>query len=334
MRSMTLLALAASALITVGCTGNSSSSVAEASVNLGPIQDCDVFIVLPDGRIDHFDSELQFIGSLTSAPAPGANCMYGLLQDRDRLVLVENCIVDGTLTQEVALAIGLNGQILDGDFSDIDCAVNCPVLKFDFGTIPSQTFQGIAIEGALSDGFFQATGDELQYFLRLDGFFDGDPDSEVTFGGDLLFEEFADDTARLTGSAIVNSVNGGPVPQELIDSGEVGPFDVSVLFRKVDGSEPDFRYYEIVPVGREMVNVNDIMDSVNLISFPLDGAMPFQVGVGANGHNDALGAAGWLNFEHIRFHEEGIEIFGCLGDHLYDSDFLMDLVEVSESATP
>ncbi len=322
--ALILLAL----LTACGGGGGGSSATAEASVNFGAIQDCDIFIVLPNGQIDHYGATLEYVGSYVHSREPGENCAFGLLQSRDLLVLVENCISDGKLTQQPLVAFGLDGQLSDADLSEIDCAFNCPIIKFDSGKIPTTVYEIVAIPGSVSPDFLANTGEELNYFLRLDGFFDGDEQTEVTFGGDTEFKTFADGTATITGQVSANSYDRGHVPQDLIDSGAAGPFDLSLFLRPTTGSNPDYTYYEIVPVGRELVNINDVGDTVHLVTHPRDGSMPFQVGIGANEKNLEFGAAGWLNYEHLRFEEDGsLSIFGCLQEHLYSSDFLMNLIE-------
>ena len=316
----------------LSCTGGGkSSSVAEASVMLGAIQDEDILIVRPSGRIDHYDADSEFVGSLFPAIEPGENCVFGLVQNEDVVVLVENCVAEGSVTQLPLLAIGLDGLIVEVDLSGIDCPHNCAILRFDMSAVPLTTHRVMPIAGQLSDTFYDNTGQELSYVLRLDGFFDGSPGSEVSFGGDLLFKTFSGGCATMTGEVTVNSIDHGLVPPELIESGEAGPYDVSVLFRQVTGSNPAYTYYEIIPAGRELVNVDDVTDTVHMVTFPFDGAAPFQVGVGANQKNQEYGAAGWLNYEHLRFGDDGsLLVDGCLGDHIYASDFLMNLVEIDD----
>lgn len=327
-----LIAVTAFSGCSGGGSGGGSVGVAQAQMSFGAIEDCDFFIILPNGVIRHFDEDLQLVGELGTGLVPQAGCAFGLLQFEDKLVLAENCLVPGSLTQRAALVIGLDGQVLAGDFSDIDCSLNFPVVKFDFNLVPDEVFQALPIEGALSGDFFDNTGETLEYILRLDGFFDGDSDTEVTFGGELVFTTFAGGNASLVGELNVNSVNRDAVPQELIDSGAAGPFDVSIIFRPTTGPNPDFDYYEIIPIARELVNLNDPADDfASLISFPLQGNKPFQVGFGANGKNSNLGASGWLDFVHVTHDDiDGFEVFGCLREHLTASDFLMDLVPITD----
>ena len=70
-----------------------------AATVLGPIQDCDFFIVLPDGVIKHYNQKLEFVGELDPGFGPGPDCAFGLLQFFDSLVLVENCLSPGVLTR-------------------------------------------------------------------------------------------------------------------------------------------------------------------------------------------------------------------------------------------
>ena len=168
------------------------------------------------------------------------------------------------------------------------------------------------------------------YGLRLDGFFSGIATQEVTFGFDsVLFDEFDDNTALLHGIISVVEVDGsfpGPVPTQFASS-----WSLDVRFLKVStpsGLNPAYRYYAIdtaPALGPEMVNLADASDTVELVTYPLDLSMPFQVGFGANLKNANFGAAGWVNFQHGNI--------GALSTHYYSSDFLINLSPVPEPPT-
>lgn len=158
------------------------------------------------------------------------------------------------------------------------------------------------------------------YGLRLDGFFTGDADEEVTFAFDsVLFDVYDDGTARLHGTISVAEFDdtGGPSPY-------ASTWDLDVWFAAGSGSNPSWDYYQLDPnAGTEMTNQADPSnDYANLWPFMGD----FQVGFGANEKNSNFGAAGWLNFEHTT-------TSGVIGDrnvHWESSDFLMDLTLVPE----
>jgi hypothetical protein len=160
------------------------------------------------------------------------------------------------------------------------------------------------------------------YGLRLDGFFTGDPNEEVTFAfDDVLFDVYDDGTARLYGEISVAEFNnsGGP-------GSYTSTWDLDVWFDPGSGSNPSYDYYVIDPnAGTEMRDQADPgNDYANLWTWA--GMQDFQVGVGANEKNGNFGAAGWVNYEHTT-------LSGTIGDrdvHWAASDFLMDLTLVPE----
>jgi hypothetical protein len=128
--------------------------------------------------------------------------------------------------------------------------------------------------------------------------------------------------ATLTG--LVQSING---------NGNGWFYNLNVSFTKVTDPSgimnynPHFTYYMIDPHGKEMVQVDNANNYVNLFTHPSDGSMPFQVGVGANEVNGNLGAAGWLDWEH---YYNGTLYKNPLDSH---GDFAMDLDPVPEPST-
>jgi hypothetical protein len=163
------------------------------------------------------------------------------------------------------------------------------------------------------------------YGLRLDGFFTGDANEEVTFAFDsVLFDVYDDGTARLHGTISVAEFDntGGASPY-------ASTWDLDVWFAAGSGGNPSYDYYVVDPTaGTEMANQADPSnDYANLWTYA--GMQDFQVGVGANQKNSNFGAAGWVNFEHTT-------LSGTIGDrdvHWAASDFLMDLTVVPEPTT-
>jgi len=167
------------------------------------------------------------------------------------------------------------------------------------------------------------------YGLRLDGFFGGGTNKEVTFAfNDVMFAEYDDGTARLWGDISVAEYDntGGP-------GAFGGAWNLDVNFVNAPaGPNASWRYYAIDGSGshREMTKVGDEANNyADLITYPTDLSKPFQVGYGANGKNGNFGASGWVNFEH---YDNGTT-YGGLQNHNYSSDFLMDLEAVPEPAT-
>ncbi len=157
------------------------------------------------------------------------------------------------------------------------------------------------------------------YGLRLDGFFTGNPNDEVTFGFDsVLFDTYTDGTARLYGTVSVAEFNdtGGPGIYSSV-------WDLDVHFNSGSGSNGSYDYYVIDPsAGIELVNQADSNDFANFVTYNDH----FQVGDGANEKNSNFGAAGWVNFAH----DDNGTTYGSLSTHWNSSDFLMDLTVVPE----
>ena len=154
-----------------------------------------------------------------------------------------------------------------------------------------------------------------EYALRLDGFVDNDQRREVTFSFDhVYFDEYDDGTARLYGTITL---------AEYDNSGSAGAYasswNLDVQFRAATGSNAAWRYYDLVSRGRELENLADANDHATLWQY----MGPLQVGIGANGGNSGMGAAGWLNFRH--FLTSGALTGGGEDCHFYDSNFLMEL---------
>jgi hypothetical protein len=150
------------------------------------------------------------------------------------------------------------------------------------------------------------------YGMRLDGFFDGQANHEVTFSFDnVRFDEYAT-TGHLYGTVSVAEYNnsGGP-------DAHAGSWNLDVWFNRVDTppmGNPAYRFYDIDasdPDHHELVNLANSSDFADLWTF----MKPFQVGWGANQKNDHFGAAGWVTFQH--------RDIGPV--HLGADDFLMDL---------
>lgn len=159
------------------------------------------------------------------------------------------------------------------------------------------------------------------YGLRLDGFYDGNEETINTYSfDDVMFEEFDDGTARLSGQVELNSLGAGLCCNYWLDVRFERIKDPREL-EKIDHYRQDWRYYEIRSRGPEMWSQDDPSDSAQFWTYPGDGTMPFQVGYGANGKNDHFGAAGWLSYEH----HFGDQVYGNPGGYVSASDFLMDL---------
>lgn len=163
------------------------------------------------------------------------------------------------------------------------------------------------------------------YGLRLDGFYDGNEETTVTFSfDDVFFEEFSDGTANLFGalSRITNSDQGSRFGgfRYWLDV-HFALITESDALAKIEDYNPEWRYYKMVPNGVQMLNMEDPSDFAFLWMYPKNGSKPFVVGNGANGKNAHFGAAGWLNFEHTI----GGNVLGDRKKHLRSSDFLMDL---------
>ncbi len=175
------------------------------------------------------------------------------------------------------------------------------------------SYKAKSIKGALS-----ANSNEY-YGMRLDGFYDDNTRSEVTWDFvDVRFDVYDDGSARLYGSMALQEWNnsGGP-------GSYASDWLLDVSFVPYAGSNAAYDYYVIDPnAGVEMRNVaNPNGDYANLWTFPTDFSKPFQVGNGANGKNSNFGASGWVNYEH----NSPTGFYGGQDTHYYSSDFLMDL---------
>jgi len=162
------------------------------------------------------------------------------------------------------------------------------------------------------------------YGLRLDGFFTGNANDEVTFSFDnVLFNVYDDGTARLFGTISVAEFNntGGPGAFSSV-------WTLDVAFNSTTGSNPSYDYYIINPsAGVELRNQADpTNDYAEFVSFPNGSGSYFQVGTGANEKNSNFGAAGWVNYAHTT--PSGT--IGSTSSHMVSSDFLMDLTVVPE----
>ena len=152
------------------------------------------------------------------------------------------------------------------------------------------------------------------YALRLDGYFNNRSSKEVTFTFDsVCFDEYDDGTARLHGMISVAEYNNRGGPRRYASS-----WNLDVQFTSTTGSNSSWRYYTLVDdPAHELVNKADGNDFADLFHY----GGPFQVGTGANGKNNNMGAAGWLNWVH---NDNGY-ITGSETRHFCHSDFLMDL---------
>jgi hypothetical protein len=162
------------------------------------------------------------------------------------------------------------------------------------------------------------------YGLRLDGFFTGNVNDEVTFSFDnVLFNVYDDGTARLFGTVSVAEFNnsGGPGAYS-------STWTLDVAFLSDTGINPSYDYYIIDPsAGVELRNQADpTNDYAEFVSYPNSDGAYFQVGVGANGKNSLFGASGWVNYAHTSPSGN----YGSTSTHIVSSDFLMNLTVVPE----
>ena len=132
---------------------------------------------------------------------------------------------------------------------------------------------------------------------------------------------------RATLSGLVTVQDNGP-------GGSNPTYNLSIAFNRVTdvggiiNYNPNYRYYTIQSTGRELVNTSDPQDYAAVGTFPTDGTMPFQVGVGANNIDGNLGAAGWLTWDHFY---DGTEYAGNTDET--KGDMAMDLTPVAEPTT-
>jgi hypothetical protein len=186
------------------------------------------------------------------------------------------------------------------------------------------TFPARADQVYTATGIVGALGNPA-YGLRLDGFFGGSTDTTFAFTK-VQFTESATG-ARLPGTVTLN--RGNP-------AGHNPAYQLNVAFTRVTDTShvvdfhPGFRYYSINATGTELVNLGDHTETARLMNYPADGTMPFQVGVGANGHNDHFGADAPLAWEHLY---QGHTYHGGTCMCTPHGDFMMDLVEAPEPAT-
>ena len=179
---------------------------------------------------------------------------------------------------------------------------------------------------------YQATGvaGDLappNYGLRLDGFFDGNGNHEVTFAYDnVFFDVFTDGTARLYGTVSVAEYDnsGGPGIYSSV-------WNMNVYFNSTTGPNGAYDYYIINPSAATELQLQSdpSNDFAQFVSYPKvisSQNVYFQVGAGANEKNSNFGASGWVNYEHTT--PGGT--YGSTSTHVVSSDFLMDLTVVPE----
>jgi hypothetical protein len=181
---------------------------------------------------------------------------------------------------------------------------------------------------ARADQIFQAIGvseygTDPTYGLRLNGFFDGSPNTLTTFGFTNVTFTQSTNAATLNGMVMVN--NGNP-------AGHDASYFLNVNFMQVAPppyGDPTHQYYVIQSNGHELTSVsNPQTDYARLATFPADRSRPFDVGSGAWNGDDTLQAVGWVRWVH---YFNGQTIIGDT-DALH-GDFLMELVPVPEPST-
>jgi len=179
-------------------------------------------------------------------------------------------------------------------------------------------------------------GSSMPYGLRLDGFFDGNPWHEATFGlQEVYLDLLSDGTMHLRGTAAVTDYDKTGSP-----GAYASDWDLDIQFwemttasqlNQVENFDPNFKYYMIQSRGREMVNQADANDYADLRSFPTSLAKPFRIGMGANNKTATLGATGWVSYEH---YDNG-SLYGLQDVYFPASDIILDLelMPVPEPAT-
>lgn len=128
---------------------------------------------------------------------------------------------------------------------------------------------------------------------------------ELRFADDAVFTVHADGHARLTGTAYVSDLAGGP---GALDE----EWDVDLAFdyrgRGDEHGGPKIERPHLQPP--EVTDAWDYFDmyrgtlsrpgsTVTLVQRPLDGRYPFQMGEAANGKNAAFGASMWFLFTRV-----------------------------------
>ncbi len=154
-----------------------------------------------------------------------------------------------------------------------------------------------------------------KYFLRLDGFLDGDPSHEVIWAPIKIWWVEYGDSAHMYGTMEIVEFNGSPVAGGNYDQ----TWGLNAWFDKTTGPNSDYVYYELRSIGPpEMWNV----DAPSDVGYLWHYGDPFQVGDGANDKNDHYGASGWMTFVH----DSAGNVYGDSTVHWAASDFLLDLI--------
>ncbi|GAB4321963.1 MAG: hypothetical protein Kow0074_13140 [Candidatus Zixiibacteriota bacterium] len=153
------------------------------------------------------------------------------------------------------------------------------------------------------------------YFLRLDGFLDGDPAHEVIWSPIKIWWVEYGDSAHMYGTMEIVEFDGNPVAGGNYEQ----TWALNAWFDKTTGPNPEYTYYQLRAVDSpEMWNV----DAPSDVGYLWHYGDPFQVGDGANDKNDHYGASGWLNFVH----DSAGTVYGDSTVHWTASDFLLDLI--------
>lgn len=195
---------------------------------------------------------------------------------------------------------------------------------------------GSGVSHARADQTFQAVGNVNEaggtWGMWFPGFFTGRVGSNdpvfVAFTNVTFTERTTANTANLSG--LVSIYSGNP-------AGHDPRYNLNVNFNRVTDTSrihmfnPNFRYYNIVPGGAGLPELSNLTnpgtDFASLATVPVDGTMPFQVGLGASQLDTVLGAAGWYSWTH---QYNGRLVSSDTGG---DGDFHMDLQTVPEPST-
>jgi hypothetical protein len=179
-------------------------------------------------------------------------------------------------------------------------------------TVAGLLWTGSFAASVRADQIYQASDpnrpDDAQYgkyALVLNGFFDGNHQSFVTFS--FTNVRFLQGTATASLQGLI-TVNNSPDPSFLglqynLNVGLRHITDPAELARIVNYN-PNYQYYSIQSTGRELVNVNNSRDVASLVDFPRDGTMPMYVGIGGDSQDadqNLLGGSEWPGWRHGQF---------------------------------